>query len=494
MTGSEGRSDHRERQASIVARLVELSRARSLTAEHVRHAALALGVGERTVWRWVAVGRYEPPASRGYVLTPAARELFFATAGNVAAVHRHLAGDDPAVPTLRTLQRAILRDLSPAERAFARTGVEGARGCSVYLRRESAHRAETYAADHKELSIEVLAPRAQRPRRPWVTLFLDEFSRLIVGWAISLQPSQAEVLAALRKAVVVDPARGPFGGIPLMLRVDGGLEFAANSIIDAAATLGCLAHRCTAYQPWLKGKIERFNRTIEQTLLCELPRWTNGPRRADGQLADQSTPLTLERLVALFDAWVIAYNTERPHSALGGRTPLERWQADSRPVPALEAERSRWMLMPEVTRRVLKDGVHFAGLIYIAADLNGLVGETIGVRYMPHDRRRIELYRDGQWLATAKPQGTLSAEDRARVLERRRSDASAMAREAARARRRARALLAPITEPGPPEDITVIARGERDAGVRPLSSKRRGHLRLLGISGVDEPDEQAPAG
>jgi hypothetical protein len=28
-----------------------------------------------------------------------------------------------------------------------------------------------YAGDHKELSIELLAPRAQRPRRPWVTLF-----------------------------------------------------------------------------------------------------------------------------------------------------------------------------------------------------------------------------------------------------------------------------------------------------------------------------------
>jgi putative transposase len=53
-----------------------------------------------------------------------------------------------------------------------------------------------------------------------VTLFEDQFSRLIVGWAISLRPTQAEVLAALRMAVTVDPERGEFGGVPVMLRWD----------------------------------------------------------------------------------------------------------------------------------------------------------------------------------------------------------------------------------------------------------------------------------
>ena len=49
-------------------------------------------------------------------------------------------------------------------------------------------------------------------------------------WAISLRPTQAEVLAALRMAVTVDQARGPFGGVPGLLRWDRGLEFAAGSI------------------------------------------------------------------------------------------------------------------------------------------------------------------------------------------------------------------------------------------------------------------------
>jgi len=117
------------------------------------------------------------------------------------------------------------------------------------------------------LSIEVLAPRAQRARRPWVTLFEDQFSRLIVGWAISLRPTQAEVLAALRMAVTIDPERAEFGGVPVMLRWDCGLEFAAVSIEQATLALGCVSRRTEAYSPWKKGKIERLNRTLEQQLL-----------------------------------------------------------------------------------------------------------------------------------------------------------------------------------------------------------------------------------
>jgi putative transposase len=213
----------------LVARLVELRGQRALSREEVRRAGVALDVTERTVWRWVAAGGYAPPPRRADRLSPRARELFFTTGGNVRAVHRLLGGEGPPVPSLSALSRAFDRELTPAEVAFARTGAEGARARSIYLRWEPEHRADGYAADHKELSIEVLAPRARRPARPWVTLFLDEFSRLIVGWAISMRPSQAEVLAGLRMAVVVDPDRGSFGGVPLLLRFDGGLEFAAGS-------------------------------------------------------------------------------------------------------------------------------------------------------------------------------------------------------------------------------------------------------------------------
>jgi putative transposase len=72
--------------------------------------------------------------------------------------------------------------------------------------------------------------RGMRARKPWVTVFLDCYSRLIMGWAMSPQPSSATVLGALRQGLVVDPDRGPFGGVPAVVVPDNGLEFAAAAL------------------------------------------------------------------------------------------------------------------------------------------------------------------------------------------------------------------------------------------------------------------------
>jgi putative transposase len=197
-----------ELRRQIVERLASAKHTASLSCRVVRDAAVACGVSERTMWRWIARGDPAVRGLRGVVVSERAVELLLQWRGNLAAAHRQLLAEGEVVPPGRTLARAFERALSPLERDFARRGEPALRGRAVYLRHEARFRGECYEADHKQLSIEVLAPRAQRPRRPWVTLFEDQFSRLIVGWAISLRPTQAEVLAALRMAVTVDPKRG----------------------------------------------------------------------------------------------------------------------------------------------------------------------------------------------------------------------------------------------------------------------------------------------
>ena len=478
-----------EFRRAVVERLVVLRGHGPIPTTMVREAARAAGVSERTVWRWLRDGTYAPRPRGAYRLSDEARELFFVLRGNVAAVHRELTGRATRAPSPRTLERAIARELSPGLRAYAAHGAGGWRERVVYLRHEAPHRAAAYEADHKELAIEVLAPRAVRPRRPWATVFVDQYSRLIVGWALSLRPTAAEVLAALRMAVAADPERG-FGGVPTVLRWDGGLEFAAGAIGEAATALGCLAARTDAYSPWQKGKIERLNRTLEQELISTLPRWTNGPRAADGTLLGPR-PMTLERFVGVFADWVEHYNRERRHRALGGMTPLARWQSDPTPVTTKPPEQLRWMLLAGEPRRVLKDGIHFAGLVYFADALCGLVGASVEVRAMPHDRRTIEIYRDGGWLATARPQATLTGADRERALEHRRAQAQAAAREARRRERRARVRLAPITGRGPLEETTVVSAGGPEPRAR-QSAEPTAELRLLGLRDVNRPRATPP--
>jgi putative transposase len=450
-------------RAMLVARLRIRRAEGGLTSGEVRGAGVALGVSERTVWRWlssenaVTGGKPRPR----YELSQADRDGYAQWNGNIAAMRRARLAAGETVPGLRTLQRAFARELSPGERAAVVEGAEGWRRHQVYLRWEASARNARWEADHKELPVLVTPPRGIRACKPWATLFLDCYSRLIMGWALSLHPNSATVLAALRRGLVVDPARGPFGGVPTALVPDNGLEFATAALERVCATLGIELEPTDSYAPHQKGKLERANLTLDQEFLCGLPFYTDGPRAVNGRLFGPDVPpMGLALFAELFDDWVIEYNTQRAHSALDGQTPLQRWMTDATPIRQVPEDQLRWLLLADATRTINKDGIHFGGLVFIAGELNGLVGEQVQVRYTPHDLRQIEVFRGDEWLCTALPQGQLSEEERAAVLARRREDAAELGRRQRRASRRARARLAPITGPGEVEDTTTISAGQ----------------------------------
>ncbi|MGW8871339.1 Mu transposase C-terminal domain-containing protein, partial [Streptomyces sp. NPDC055768] len=111
-----------EGREAAVTRLMALDGRGELASVHVRLTALALAVSERTVWTWLAVARREGRLSACMpdrsTVTPELRARLAVWGGNVAAVHRELhaeavkAGVADSVPSLRTLQRAVRRDLS----------------------------------------------------------------------------------------------------------------------------------------------------------------------------------------------------------------------------------------------------------------------------------------------------------------------------------------------------------------------------------------------
>ncbi len=237
-----------EARRLAVDQLRALAAADGLRTDRVRQAAAGAGVTERTMWRWLGTEPQPPSAPRGYRLSAEDLDEYMARRGNAAAVWRARYGRGRG-PSKRTLQRAFERELRPGDRAAIVEGAEGRRRHQIYLRWEAGHRNEIWEADHKELGVLVLAPRAQRAQKPWVTLFLDAYSRLIMGWAISLYPSAATVLAALGKGIRVDPERGPFGGVPSVLRWDNGLEFAAGSLTAAAGVLAAAIVPTAAYSP-----------------------------------------------------------------------------------------------------------------------------------------------------------------------------------------------------------------------------------------------------
>ncbi|MDQ3677543.1 MAG: DDE-type integrase/transposase/recombinase, partial [Actinomycetota bacterium] len=412
--------------ARVVAGLVQARERSELRAGAVRDAARQLGVGERTVWQWIAAGgppRRRRASVRRFDLDDELRDAYLRLSGNVAAVWRAQRELGREVPPLRTLQAAFARELRPAERASAKRGEAGRREHGLYLRYEAPHRNAVWQADHKQLPVLVVAAPGRRPRRPWVTLFIDDYSRAIMGWAISLQPSSAEVLAALRDALVVQPGRGPFGGVPGRLRWDHGLEFAAGAVEHAALALGVDVDPATPYAPHEKGKIERLHRTIAESFIATLPGYTGGPRDVRGRLEDTGELLLLAQLVEAFAGWVLVYNGERPHRSLDGLTPGQRFTGDPTPLRLVAPEDARALLTARRSGLVRRDGVHHGGLAYVAVELTELVGERVEIAFAPHDQRSIEVYWCGAWLCTAIPHGALTAAQQAQIMAERRAHA-----------------------------------------------------------------------
>jgi putative transposase len=319
-------------------------------------------------------------------MTPEAVEVFYRCGGRPTAAWRLVQDEGVEVPSRTVFCDALKRDLSLAERGYARHGEDGRRRYSVYRRWEPRARNEVWEADHDKLEINVLPLRGRRLVRPWLTVIEDGFSRLVMGWALSLFPTTAEVLVAIREAIVIDSERGPWGGVPELIRFDGGREFLAHAVKRAAGELGCAALPAVPYSPHQKGKVERLLRTIGEGLICRLPHYAGGPRQASGKLYAQPAPLTLPQLQTRVREFIDAYNNEHRHSSLGGMTPAEKWVTSAAPLEIVEPQRLRWMLMAEQTRKVEKDGIHFENAIFIAPEVTRIGGKTVEVPVIPARR------------------------------------------------------------------------------------------------------------
>ena len=473
-----------ERRQAVVRRLLALRAKGKLHTVLVEAAAASLGVDARSVWRWLADGGYEPRGRAGWQLSAAAVEAFYRTGGRPTAAWRLLQDEGEPVPSHTTFCLALQRDLSLAERAYARSGENGRRRYLVYRRWEPTARNDVWEADHAQLDIHVLPLRGKRLVRPWLTVMQDAHSRLVMGWALSLHPTSAEVLVAIREGIAIDPDRGPWGGVPRLIRFDGGLEFLAGAVTRAAGELGCAALPAVPYSPHQKGKIERLHRTIGEGLIARLPHYTGGPRKANGQLYAQTAPLSLAQLQTRVRDFIDAYNSEHPHRGIGGLTPAQKWDESAAPLELVEPDQLRWMLMADRTRVINKDGIHFEGVTFIAPEITARGGEMVQVRYMPHDLRSIEIFDDAGWLCTAYPQDALTREQSEAVIAQRNEAAREMGRRKAAASRKARARIAPLTAGGAIHEITAVAGKPSEAAKAkgPRDSETGELLEILGLS------------
>jgi len=94
-------------------------------------------------------------------------------------------------------------------------------------------------------------------------------------------------------------------GLPDILRVDNGPEFLSSELVTWAESEGMIIQYIQPGEPNQNAYIERFNRTYREEVL-------------DLYLFES---LTQVREIKYW--WMIDYNEQRPHDALGDLTPAE---------------------------------------------------------------------------------------------------------------------------------------------------------------------------
>ena len=151
-------------------------------------------------------------------------------------------GDAGRVPAERTLQTH-----------FAREGLnvraDGRSPGKVYGRFEAAVRNELWTGDG--LHGPVLAGTT---RRAVLLAFIDDHSRLLVGWRWGTGEDVFRLEAAFRSGLM---ARG----VPDAVLVDRGSAFVSSQLLRACAVLGVKLIHASPRAAATKGKIERYFRT-----------------------------------------------------------------------------------------------------------------------------------------------------------------------------------------------------------------------------------------
>lgn len=149
----------------------------------------------------------------------------------------------------------------------------------------------------------------------WIMDVLDDHSRVLTAARVVDGPTKRAAWEALSSGITE-------WGLPARVMSDNGRCFTGGALGEGTFTrqlseLGICQILSSPYHPQTCGKLERSHQTTK--------RWLTADGPAD----------SVEDLQTQLDRWRHHYNHQRPHSAAGGQTPAQRWNAQ---LPASPGE------------------------------------------------------------------------------------------------------------------------------------------------------------
>jgi transposase InsO family protein len=205
-------------------------------------------------------------------------------------------------------------------------------------------------------------------KQVYLSVFIDDATRYIV--AAKFYPHQkTEIIEdSLRQAIMAF-------GKPDKIFVDNGKQYRSDWLKKACHRLGIRLSFSRPYHPEGKGKVEYFNRRIDQFL-------------AEVAL---DKPQSLHELNEALTLWINEYYHKNPHSALDGKSPGEAFAGDRRRLTFVDQRTLKEAFLHTETRRVDKIGcVSFKGRSYEVGP--AFIGRQVDIYYDPTWTDEIEIH------------------------------------------------------------------------------------------------------
>lgn len=251
--------------------------------------------------------------------------------------------------------------------------------------------------DHTPVDLILVDDKHRRPiGRPFITVAIDVYSRMVTGYYISLDaPSVTSVSMCISRSILPkDELLLEFGlsdvkwdvfGMPKKIHVDNGSDFRAESLQKSCAFHGINLEFRPVARPEYGGHIERLIGTIMKRV-HELPGTTfSNIKEKDEYNSEKHASLTLHE----FEKWFLTYITMDYHESIHSsieRSPKEQWRIgvfgdgfeSGVGLPSIPSDRHTLVLdfMPSVERTIQRNGATIDGLQYYDPCLNNFINHT----------------------------------------------------------------------------------------------------------------------
>jgi len=323
------------------------------------------------------------------------------------------------VPRQSTLGRAIGRRISqldPWEVDRERWGrkIADRRHAPTSPQRLATRILQRVEIDHSPLKV-VVGIDAGPIGQPWLTVMIDYYSRMIVGFCLGFEPpSYAVIMEALRHAILPKSylkekfprvtGIWPCFGLPEKLVCDRGSDLTSNDLEGAAFQLGIELDFNPPRTPHFKGTVESFFDNLNDQLASSLPGRTfrSWVARADYN-PDDGPLITYEALVEIIHIHLVDVYAASKHPT-APTTRLESWQESASVFPPCipaAPEDLIVLLAKRAERSLTTRGIELGGMLYSSDELMALRAELavnngsenrVVVRYNPWDLGEIWVF------------------------------------------------------------------------------------------------------